>query len=115
MRYGWTAEAKNEKREQRKERRLSNFVFRFSALVFALSSLAWGDSCIGHGGYARCSPEGYAVCEDGTVDKRSPCARGSKGPRVLKFKKRQDRGQVLKAGEAPPPTTLKESHRDLKN
>lgn len=83
-------------------------------LVF-VAGLVRGDACVGHGGYIRCSSSGFSVCEDGTLDKRSPCSRQKSRERKLRFKKRPDRGQVLKPGETPPDTTLKDSYRELKN
>src|SRR5471032_1288400 len=85
-------------------------------LLGARLALAKPLRCAGHGGVAGCDRSGLVTCQDGTLDRfrcdSSSTAGHQKKPRVLKFKPPPDRGQILKPGENPPSTTLKQSEKE---
>src|ERR1051326_8130159 len=84
-------------------------------LIYSLSSTrSWaGSACAGHGGVVRKDPaSGGMICGDGTLDKptshNGKSKRAHTRTRVIKFKPHPDNGQILRPGQSPPPTNLKD-------
>jgi hypothetical protein len=85
--------------------------------VLAALAVADPSACRQHGGVAGCDPSGQPVCKDGALDKQFTCSNVAfhkKSKRVLKFKKPPNHGQILKPGESPPPETLEQSHKEMR-
>jgi hypothetical protein len=86
-------------------------------LIVGISGPAEASSaCKTHGGVVGCDSSGQVLCKDGAVDRKFNCDTVKKRVRprrVVKFKPRPNRGQIVKPGEAPPAETLEQSHREM--
>jgi hypothetical protein len=93
------------------------FLLMMLNLILAAPAMA-KKACAKHGGAAGCDPNGFALCQDGAVDRAFHCEMVHKRKpqtKEIKFKKAPDRGQIQKPGEPPPVDTLEQSYHEMKS